>query len=95
MAENLSPKSRLMSNKSTMEAHHSLVDKPAFQFGMDFALLEYQRVLCEQRADMQGAAANHFKLVGAQEFAHVLRTLADSPKSPAPPPQQNLDHKVN
>lgn len=90
---NPSPKTRFLSAKNAVQEHRALLDRPAMQFGLDFALLEYQRVLCESRGDMSMAAANHYKMAGAQEFVHVLRTLSETPRIPTATPTGNLQHQ--
>lgn len=91
---NPSPKARFMLTKAYVETHRNLIFRDDLQRGLDYALLEYQRVLCEQRSDMSGAAANHFKLMGAQELIHVLKTLAETPRMPTVVPEGNLKHNV-
>jgi len=81
-----------MAAPNLVQGHRSLMERHDLDLGLTTAMLEYQRQLCEQRTDMSGAAANHFKLVGAQEFLHVLKTLTEVPKILARDPVGNLSH---
>ncbi len=87
---NPSPKAQFTALKANVESHRKLLDQPQFDMSIHYALLEYMRVLCEQRTDMSGAAANQFKLIGAQEFVHVLRNLSETVRMPASRPTDNL-----
>lgn len=77
-----------------LRAHRALLDRPEMQRAIDYAALEYQRQLCEQGADANAAAGNHFKMKGALEFVHVLKYLSEVPQRPAVLPSPNLDHSV-
>lgn len=90
---NPSPKTKFISHENNVKNHRALLDRPEFDRAVDVGLLEYQRVLCETRGDMSMAAANHYKLAGAQEFVHVLRNLSETPKPPAAPATGNLQHQ--
>jgi len=83
---------QFMALKANIESHRKLLDQPQFELSLHYALLEYVRLLCEQRTDMSGAAANQFKLIGAKEFVHVMKTLAESPRVPAAQTSDNLLH---
>lgn len=74
--------------------HHTLLDSQPFERAMHYGLLEYQRRLTEQTVDMSGAAANHFKMVGATELVHVLRNLAEPPRPQTTPVSGNLRHDL-
>jgi hypothetical protein len=76
---NPTPKTRFLESGLRISEHRKMVDSPAFQAGADSALLEYSALLSTQSVDGQGAAANHFKLRGAQEFLQVLRNLSETP----------------
>ena len=79
-----------MALKANVQGHHKLLDEPQFELSVQYAMLQYNAQLCEQNVDMGAAAGNHFKMRGAQEFLHVLRMLAESPRMPAPAPSGNL-----
>ncbi len=91
---NPSPKQKFMSLKEWVEQHHAMIDGQQFERAMQYGLLEYQRRLCEQTTDMAGAAANHWKMVGASELMHVLRTLAEPPRAATVPVSGNLRHDM-
>jgi len=93
-ASNPSPKQKFLELGSNIEQHRRMVDRPEFETAIDTSLLEYQRVLCEQRGDMSVAAANHLKLCGAQEFIHVLRNLSELPQLPQVEKITNLRHNI-
>lgn len=82
-----------MALKANVTSHRKLLDDPQFDMSIHYALLEYLRQLVEARTDMSGAAANHFKLAGAQEFVHVLKTLAEPAYVPTPRPSDNLGNQ--
>ena len=91
---NPSPKARFISSKENITAHRALMDLNETQRALDYGLLEYMRVLCEQNADANGAAASHFKLRGAVEFVHLLKNLSETPGRLPPPPPDNLNHRI-
>lgn len=93
-ASNPSPKQKFLELGSNIELHRKLVDRPEFEYAIDTALLEFQRVLCEQRGDMSVAAANHLKICGAQEFIHVLRNLSELPQMAPIEKISNLRHNA-
>lgn len=45
---NPSPKSVLLSDPKKIEAHRTLVQNAVFSYGVDAALMQYQRFLCNQ-----------------------------------------------
>lgn len=89
---NPSPKARFLASKPYIEAHRALIDRPETQRALDYAMLEYQRVLCEQRGDGSVAAANFFKIAGASEFLHVFKNLSEVPRTVSVVPTGNLEH---
>ena len=89
---NPSPKTKFQALPTNISIHRQLVDRPEFEFAAQTALLEYQRVLCEQRVDMSQAAANHMKLCGAQEFLHVFWNLSETQRFSPVEKMQNLKH---
>lgn len=91
---NPSPKSRFLMAKQNIEQHRALLDRPETQRALDFGIMEYMRQLCEQQADANGAAANHFKLRGALEFCHVLKNLSETPRTQRAVLNDNLDYKA-
>lgn len=77
-----------------VKSHRDLMQNDDLQRSINFALLEYQRQLCEQRSDVNSAAASHFRAMGALEFVQVLKTLGENVRMPAPTVVQNLNHGV-
>ena len=91
---NPSPKAKFQALNTNISRHRQLVDRPEFEYAAQSALLEYQRILCEQRGDMSQAAANHMKLCGAQEFLHVFWNLSESHQFSPTEKMKNLKHDV-
>jgi hypothetical protein len=87
---NPTPKARFQSRKNNIEAHRRLIEQDAFDSGVDFALMEYQRTLAQQSANFNDAAANHFKITGALEFLQTLRNLAEMATRPTIVDKDNL-----
>lgn len=82
-----------MASAGLVKQHREMAASGTFQHGIKVALLEYQGLLCRGANDGNTAAANHFKAVGALEFANLLKTLAESPRIPAPIlDRDNLKH---
>ncbi len=91
---NPSPKFRFLTTEIFLNQHRALIDRPETQRAIDFALLEYQRILCEQNSDANAAAGNHFKVKGALEFVNVLKNLSETPNRVPVIVPANLDHSV-
>jgi hypothetical protein len=94
---NPTPKSRFQESSDNVKKHRDLLDQPELQRGLDFSLLEYQRMLtvsvnptATTFTQESIAAAN--RLAGAQEFIAVLKTLAEPPPVKNPQPSPNLIH---
>lgn len=81
---NPSPRLRFQSGNGNIAAHHNLIELPAFDRGIDFAMLQYSSDLSEsgQNQDNMKAMANGYKLQGAKEFLSLLKTLAEVPQFP-------------
>lgn len=99
MADNIppilqSPKQQLMSDAKRISRHRDLVASDQMLDSTATAMLEYQRMLSLSTADSNAAAANMFKLKGAQEFLIVLVNLSEAQKQPEPSRIQRLDHSV-
>lgn len=75
---NPSPKARFIAYKPFVDAHRELIPKPELQRAIDYSLLEMSHQLASI-TDGTNAGANQFKLVGAQEFVRILKTLAEQP----------------
>lgn len=87
---NPSPKKRYLTNAVMVKQHREMFSSVTAQTAIDFAMLEYQHSLVNQRGDMGTAAANHYKMAGALEFVHLLKSLAEAAPLPVPPAAQNL-----
>ena len=71
------PKIRFQQSADNAAKHRALIESKDFQRGSDYALLEYQNQLSGLSVDGNGAAALHFKMLGAQEFLQTFRLLGD------------------
>jgi len=92
---NPSPRVRFQDVKQYVSEHRALMEDPRVQRAMDYAFLEYQRQLCDLKVDGNGAAANHFRMLGAMEFMTTFLLLGEpalqSPKAPEAPA---LNHRA-
>ena len=75
---NPSPKARFQQAPDNISKHRALVDSKEFQRACDFALLQYQAELSQRIVDGTNAAANYFRMLGAQEFIQTMRLLSES-----------------
>ena len=75
---NPQPKFRFQESGGNISQHRDLLQSVAFQRAIDWALLQYQRQLCEEEGDLNQMAAKHLKIKGAQEFVKVIFMLAES-----------------
>lgn len=91
---NPSPKSVLLSDPKKIEAQRTLVQNAVFSYGVDAALMQYQRFLCNQPVESQEAAASHYRMEGALQFVAVLKGLAEMPQIQKPQNIAALDHKA-
>ena len=94
---NPTPKSRFIESSQNISSHRKLVDDPAFQRSLDYAMLEFANTLARTSIEPQdislGAAG--LKLRGAQEFLHIFRNLSEQPKDlPKIARLDNLNHAV-
>lgn len=88
---NPTPRARYQASVNNIKVHRDIFGSAATQAALDTALLEYQLQLVIGTKDANGAAASHFKLAGANEFAHLLKTFAEKPASlPTQPDRDNL-----
>lgn len=91
---NPSPKARFLAYKPYVDAHRELIPKPELQRAIDYAMLEmfHQTAMA---TDGTNAGANQFKLVGAQEFVRILKSLAEHPVVAKPmKSEREMDHTV-
>lgn len=92
---NPSPKSRFLSDKRAVESHNEIFSRPEAGLSLSMALLQYQHYLCSQQpipGDLTGAAFNHNRLRGAQEFVGVLLNLGETTLPPTTEKTGNLSH---
>lgn len=87
---NLTPKGRFLQSPQYCKAHHNWVDSEIFNISMDYALLEYQRLISSKVTDQVTACAAGLKMQGVVEFIAVLRNLAD--QAAAVPRRQDPDN---
>lgn len=88
----MSPKERFRAEKATTEGFNDLVDSTRMQIALDAAMLEMQGKL--QRAnDSVTAAANQWRIEGAQMFRNILENLNREPQRPTPQ-SEGLNYRV-
>lgn len=85
-----------MSKDANIAKHREIISHPEFQKSINLALLHYTRTLSVATQDSQAAAANMFKLKGAQEFAQEFLYLAEPVNKPqvVKPVAGQLDHNA-
>lgn len=93
---NPTPRARFQDSKDNVSKHRDLIASREFERAIDFALAEYQRIMAAGPVDSnpQLALAGHYKQMGAVEFVHVLRNLAEPPPLPPTRVSDQLDHKA-
>lgn len=91
---NPQPKARYLASAAIVQIHRKMMSDGSFQHALDTALLQYQGELAGQAVDGSGAAANHFKVVGALQFVNVLKNLSETPVIPKTVPVGNLQHQA-
>ena len=87
-----SPKVTFQQIKDAASVHREMLQNPAFERAIHFALLQYNHELTERtKVDVNTSMALHHMSVGATEFVKTLFSLAESY---TPPPrvtdEQNL-----
>src|SRR5579863_3174313 len=87
---NPSAKSRFQIAAENIRLHRAMMELPAFERGMDAALLEYGSILSKQNTNGNEAMASGFKLQGALEYLQTLKTLAES--APVMVARKDLDN---
>lgn len=84
-----------MESARDVSAHREMIQSEDFSRSIDFALMEFQRLVSQTPLDnFNAAAAAHFRITGAQEFIHVLRNLSETPKITPIKSDGNLDHRA-
>lgn len=69
---------------------HEATETEWFHSGLQAALLEMQKAM-PQAVDLGGAAANEFRMKGAQQFVSILLNLTENVPESKPRFNQNLD----
>lgn len=90
---NPTPRQEFQTNKQFVTLHRDMMQQPMLGVSIQYALLHFQRGLCDQRSvDGNSAAQGFYKLQGVHEFLDILRKLAEMP---APPPPKSDPHKID
>lgn len=86
MISNPSAKTRFQQSSTLVTQHQDMVSLPIFQVSLDHALLQYQEQLqfASTSGDLNNAAGSYLRLLGAREFAMVLRNLGEKEAPPSP-----------
>lgn len=88
------PKAKFQAEAAYVREHKALIQTPAFERAIDTALLQFSNQLSKTPpSDMGGAASSYLRLLGAQEFAHLLFNLAEQPIATPKRDLDNLDHR--
>ena len=87
------PRQRFQELKLIAEQHRNIVDSSQFGIAMDMAILQLLWEL-PPTDDMQKAAANHWRLMGALSYMKKLAHLGDVAPDKPPVDDGNLDHKA-
>src|SRR5437867_13267220 len=91
---NPSPKARFMESGQSISKHREMVQSNEVQRALDYGLLEFQRQVLDGLTNLNEAAGAALRIQGALQFAHLLKTLAESVRAPSIVPSGNLDHAV-
>jgi len=91
---NPSPKARFQRIGKAIETHRALIERDDLERGIDYALLEYQRMLANMDQSANSAAACHFRMLGALEFLTVFRNLGETAQLPTIVQTPSLNHKA-
>ena len=86
----ISPRERFLQDKDGAKIHAATVNGMSFERAADMAMLQFSLNL-PVAADAAGAAANHYRLQGAQKFLYELMTIGD----PLPLPPEKPDTGLN
>lgn len=89
------PKNRFRMSGTRISDHRKLIENPAFEGSVDYAMAEYQMILAMDTSHNPSQAAyNGLKACGAQEFLDVLKRLSEQPIMPRVVQPANLNHQV-
>lgn len=97
MNYNPTAKSEFIKNENVCKIHRSLVERPELRAGINVAMLEMSRQICNNApADNMGAcAASHLRMLGAQDFAQIFLNLAETEVAPRRVETGNLPGNVS
>jgi len=90
---NLTPKKDYYAKSILASAHRDLVVSSAFREALNAALIQ-QLMDIPFTYDIDEAVAAYNRLMGARDFITHLLNLAEAPKTPTKPPNDNLDYKA-
>ena len=69
------------------------MQNPVLERALDYALLEYQKVVA-MKTNEQLAATGHFRILGALEFIQTMKDLAESQVEPPKVITPSLNHRA-
>ena len=75
--KNPTPKQRFQESNDNISKHRKLVDSPEYQRSIDFARLEYSRILAESANDQTKAMVAGIKMQAVEEFLIQLKWLGE------------------
>lgn len=73
--------------------HASMMAQPSFEMASDAAMLQ-TRLNLPLATTTEQAAANHYRMQGAENFLLVLMTLGDPFPLPPEPPKTDLNYEA-
>jgi hypothetical protein len=91
---NQSPKAKFLESNDNISAHRKMVDTREFQRAIDYAQMEYSRLIAEQVKDGNTSMYVGFKLQGMLEFVQTLKLLSEAPQASARIVTPTLNHSV-
>ena len=92
---NPKPKDKFQTESSWLKEHKKLLENPAFDTAIDFAMLEFCRELAEDKNAPQMAGAYMMQIAGAHRLVDILKNLSSMPAiKPQNADTINLNHRV-
>ena len=89
-SSNPTPRQFFLADAEAIDAHHRLIEMPAFQRAIQVAQAHYVRALCATAPpeigseEYQRASATVFnRIQGMNDFVSLLTSLAEIPQAPA------------
>lgn len=90
---NPTPRQEFQANKQFVTLHRDMMQQPMLSISIQYAVLHYQRLMCDQRSvDGNSAAQGFYKIQGVLEFIDILKKLGEMP---ATPPTKTDPHKID